>query len=120
MFLKPPDFCLNFPIHYRTRVSKSTVSSPATGLLAWVNHWKNRRLKGPYPFLLLDALVIRVRKDDSVVPVAALIATGISEDGQREILGLTLCQEEKSLSDFQDFVCPLFSIRKLPDFPYLS
>jgi len=78
--------------------SKSTVSSLATGLSARVNHWRNRRLKGPYPFLLLDALVIQVRKDDSVVPVAALIATGISEDGQREILGLALGDSENEAS----------------------
>jgi len=78
--------------------SKSTVSSLATGLSARVNHWRNRRLKGPYPFLLLDALVIQVRKDDSVVPVAALIATGVSEEGQREILGLTLGDSENEAS----------------------
>ena len=78
--------------------SKSTVSSLATGLSARVNHWRNRRLKGPYPFLLLDALVIHVRKDDSVVPVAALIATGVSEEGQREILGLTLGDSENDAS----------------------
>ena len=78
--------------------SKSTVSSLATGLSARVNHWRNRRLNGPYPFLLLDALVIHVRKDESVVPVAALIATGISEDGQREILGLTLGDSENEAS----------------------
>jgi len=78
--------------------SKSTVSSLATGLSARVNHWRNRRLNGPYPFLLLDALVIHVRKDESVVPVAAWIATGISEDGQREILGLTLGDSENEAS----------------------
>ena len=78
--------------------SKSTVSSLATGLSARVNHWRNRRLNGPYPFLLLDALVIHVRKDESVVPVAALIATGISEDGHREILGLTLGDSENEAS----------------------
>jgi len=74
------------------------VSSLATGLSARVNHWRNRRLKDPYPFLLLDALVIHVRKDDSVVPAAALIATGTSEDGQREILGLTLGDSENEAS----------------------
>ena len=78
--------------------SKSTVSSLATGLSARVNHWRNRHLNGPYPFLLLDALVIHVRKDESVMPVAALIATGISEDGQREILGLTLGDSENEAS----------------------
>jgi len=33
-----------------------------------------------------------------VVPVAAWIATGISEDGQREILGLTLVDSENEAS----------------------
>ena len=81
-----------------TQFSKFTVSTLATGLSARVNHWRTRRLKGPYPFLLLDAMVIHVRKDDSVVPVAALIATGLSEDGQREILGLTLGDSENEAS----------------------
>ncbi len=78
--------------------SKSTVSSLTTGLSARVHHWRNRRLKVPYPFLLLDALVIQVRKEDSVVPVAALIATGVSEEGQREILGLPLGDSENEAS----------------------
>ena len=81
-----------------TQFSKSTVSSLTTGLSARVHHWRTRRLKGPYPFLLLDALVIHVKKDDSVVPVAALIATGVSEKGQREILGLTLGDSENEAS----------------------
>ena len=81
-----------------TQFSKSTVSSLTTGLSARVHHWRTRRLKGPHPFLLLDALVIHVRKDDSVVPVASLIATGVSEKGQREILGLTLGDSENEAS----------------------
>lgn len=43
-----------------TRFSKSTVRFLAAGLTARVNHWRNRRLKGPYPFLLLDARVIQL------------------------------------------------------------
>ena len=81
-----------------TQFSKSTVSSLTTGLSARVHHWRTCRLKGPYPFLLLDALVIQVRKDDSVVPVTALIATGVSEEGQLEILGLTLGDSENEAS----------------------
>lgn len=81
-----------------TRFSKSTVSQLATGLDARVHAWKDRRLKGPYPVVLIDALVIRVRKDESVVPVAALIATGISREGQREILGLMLGDSENEAS----------------------
>ena len=81
-----------------TRFSKSTVSQLSTGLSARVRAWKNRELSGPYPFVLIDALVIRVRSDESVAPMAALIATGITSEGQREILGLTLGDSENEAS----------------------
>ena len=45
-----------------TRFSTSTVSQLSTGLSARVQAWKNRKLSGPKPFVLLDALVIRVRE----------------------------------------------------------
>jgi len=48
--------------------------------------------------VLIDALVIWVRKDESVVPVAVLIATGITSEGQREILGLMLVDSENEAS----------------------
>jgi len=48
---------------------------------------RTSRKIGPSPFLPPDALVILVRKDGSVVPAAALTATGVSEDGQRELPG---------------------------------
>ncbi len=63
-----------------TRFSKSTVSQLSTGLSARVQAWKNRKLSSPYPFVLIDALVIRVRKNESVSPMAALIATGITAE----------------------------------------
>ncbi len=44
---------------------------------------------GLLPFPSDGRAGIRVRKEDSVVPVAALIVTGITEEGQREKLGLT-------------------------------
>ena len=81
-----------------TRFSKSTVSQLSTGLSARVQAWKNRKLSSPYPFVLIDALVIRVRKNESVSPMAALIATGITAEGQREILGLTLGDSENEAS----------------------
>jgi len=39
---------------------------------------------------------------------------GRSDDN---LFALLLCQEEKSLSSFQDFICPLFSERRCPGFP---
>ena len=47
-----------------------------------------------FPFLIVDALVIKVRTDNRVVPVSILVASGINRDGHREILALMLGNSE--------------------------
>jgi len=42
----------------------------------------------PFTFVAADALVVKVREGGRVVPVHALVATGVNADGHREILGL--------------------------------
>lgn len=77
------------------RFSKSTVSRLCTHLEARVRAWNDRRLDGrAFPFLIVDALVIKVRTDDRVVPMSALIASGVNGDGNREILGMMLGNSE--------------------------
>ena len=75
--------------------SKSTVSRLCTNLDARVQSWNGRRLDDQaYPFLIVDALVIKVRTDDRVVPMSALVVSGINSEGYREILGLMLGDSE--------------------------
>jgi len=75
--------------------SKSTVSRLCTNLDARVQAWNERRLdEREFPFLIVDALLIKVRTDDRVVPMSALVASGINSDGYREILGLMLGNSE--------------------------
>lgn len=75
--------------------SKSTVSRLCTNLDARVQSWNSRRLDGQtFPFLIVDALVIKVRTDDRVVTMSALVASGINNEGYREILGLMLGDSE--------------------------
>jgi transposase-like protein len=76
-----------------TEFSRSTVSELCKNLDGVVGQWKNREL-GEYPFLMVDAMVIRVRKGGQVRLSSALIATGISREGYREILGLALGDSE--------------------------
>lgn len=47
-----------------------------------------------YPFLVLDALYIKVREGGRVLSYGVLIGTGVRDDGRREILGLQLNQTE--------------------------
>jgi len=86
-----------------TEFSKSTVSSLCKGLDDIVKEWNDRDLGSQeYPFLLVDALVIRVRKGGRVRLLSVLIATGINREGYREILGLMLgdSESEATWSEF--------------------
>ena len=89
-----------------TSLSKSTVSELCGRLDPVVKGWNERDLSGSrYPFLLVDALVIRVREDGRVRPISAMIATGVNEQGYREILGLMLGDSESEASWGAFFGC---------------
>lgn len=83
-------------------MSKSEVSRMAASLDAQVAAFRNRRLDKPYPYLWLDALYIKVREDSKVLSKAVLIATGVSESGEREIVGVNVAsgEMEPCWSDF--------------------
>lgn len=79
--------------------SKSTVSQLCLELDLRVETWNERPLNDTrYPLVIVDALVIKVRKDKAVRPISALTAIGISESGHREILGLSLGDSENEAS----------------------
>ena len=83
--------------------AKSTVSELSQALDPVVEAWNERELsQRRYPFVLVDALVVKVRENSRVRSCSALIATGINEEGYREILGLQLgdSESERSWMDF--------------------
>jgi transposase-like protein len=60
-----------------------------------VTGWNERDLSGNrYPFVLVDALVVKVREVGRVRAVSALVATGVNEQGYREVLGLPVGDSE--------------------------
>jgi transposase-like protein len=79
-----------------TGLSKSQVSVMAAELDEHVEQFRTRPLAdaGPFTFVAADALVIKVREGGRVVPVHALVATGVNADGHREILGLQVTTAE--------------------------
>jgi putative transposase len=79
-----------------TSLSKSQVSEMAKDLDAHVEEFRTRRLEdaGPFTFVAADALVLKVREGGRVVPVHALVATGVNADGHREILGIQVTTSE--------------------------
>jgi putative transposase len=79
-----------------TGLSKSQVSDMAAELDGHVEQFRTRSLAeaGPFTFVAADALVVKVREGGRVVPVHALVATGVNADGHREILGLQVTSAE--------------------------
>jgi len=92
-----------------TGLSKSQVSEMAADLDAHVEEFRTRSLAeaGQFTFVVADALVVKVREGGRVVPVHALVATGVNADGHREILGLLIASSEDGagwLGLFRDLV----------------
>jgi putative transposase len=76
-------------------LKRSQVSEMATHLDGQVRAFRERPLDaGPYTFIWVDALTVKVREDGRVVNVHALVATGVNADGHREILGLDVASAE--------------------------
>ena len=59
-----------------------------------VEDFRSRPLEGSYPFLWLDATVVKSREGGRVVNVAVVVAIGVHEEGHREILGLEVVTSE--------------------------
>jgi transposase-like protein len=70
-----------------TEFSKSTVSELCKRLDPMVKEWNERPLTEAYPFVMVDAMVLKVRKGGQVRPQSALIAIGVNMRGYREVLG---------------------------------
>lgn len=68
-------------------LSKSEVSRICAELDRPMERFRNRPLAGEYPSVWLDAKAVKVRQDGGVVHMAAVIAVGVRETGEREVLG---------------------------------
>lgn len=76
-------------------LSKSQVSDMAKELDAMVEDFRTRPLdSGPYYYLSCDALTMKVREGGRVVKTSVLVATGVNNDGYRELLGMQVATSE--------------------------
>lgn len=75
-------------------VSATTVSRTMAELDDQLEAFRTRRLEREYPFVLIDARYEKVRVAGRVRSQAVLIAAGINEEGQREILSYALGDSE--------------------------
>ena len=77
-------------------VSSSQVSRAVQELDPILAQWRNRPL-GVFPYVFLDARYEKVRVNGAVVSSAVLVATGVSEDGHRCVLGTSVAISEQEV-----------------------
>lgn len=76
-------------------LSASTVSCVASELDEKLSEFRNRRLDAhTWPYLMVDATYVKVRKKGRVVDQAVLVVAGVNDDGRREILTWRLADVE--------------------------
>jgi putative transposase len=75
-------------------ISASEVSRIAKKLDEEVQRFLNRPIEEPIPFLYIDASYFKVRTDGRYVNKALLVASGIRQDGYREILNAAVADSE--------------------------
>jgi transposase-like protein len=80
-------------------ISRSSVSRICAGLDEVVTAFRTRRLDHTrFPYVYLDATYLNVRDASSqVVSMAVVVATGITADGGREVLGLDVGDSEEEV-----------------------
>ena len=77
------------------RMSKSQVSRLAASLDELVEDFRSRPLEdGPYPYLMLDALVVKCREGGRTVNACVVHAVAVNRQGYRESLGLDVVTSE--------------------------
>jgi transposase-like protein len=88
-------------------VTSSQVSRAMQALDAELSAWRDRALDGvEIPYLLLDARYEKVRVGGVVVPCALLVAVGITPDGRRTVLGVSVSLSEAEVH-WRDFLASL-------------
>lgn len=69
------------------KVSPGTISELNKKVYVQIEEWRNRPLQCSYPYVHLDGIYLKRNWGGSIENVAVLVALGINEDGNREIIG---------------------------------
>lgn len=79
---------------YDADVSPTLVSKVTDAVMEQVTEWQNRPLDAVYPIVYLDCIILKVRQDSRVINKSVFLALGINIEGQKELLGMWLAENE--------------------------
>lgn len=86
-----------------TKVSAGTVSNLNKKVYGHIETWRNRPLKGNYPYVYVDGIYLKRNWGGEYENVAVLIAMAVNEDGYREVIGAAEGMKE-DLTSWQEFL----------------
>ena len=72
---------------YGITVSASTISTITDKVRGLVEAWQTRPLAAIYPFVYLDAIHLKIRREGKVSNTAVYVVLAVDLDGHRDILG---------------------------------
>ena len=79
---------------YGAEVSATLISKVTDAVIDQVIEWQSRPLDAVYPIVYLDCIVVKIRQDKQVLNKAIYLALGVTMEGQKELLGLWLSENE--------------------------
>lgn len=81
---------------YGLECSDSTISRITDKILPLVREWQSRPLEEIYAVVFMDAIHFHVRSEGQIVKKAVYIAIGINMDGNKEVLGMWIGENESA------------------------
>ena len=81
---------------YGFEVSEALVTDVTNKILPEIESWQKRPLCAVYPIVYIDAIVFNVRDNGIIRKQAAYVILGISEEGHKEVLSITIGESESA------------------------
>jgi hypothetical protein len=88
------EIAATFKEMYDADMSPTLISKVTDVVKGQVTEWQNRPLDALYPIVYLDCIVVKVGHGGSVINKAVFLALGINAEGQKELLGMWLAENE--------------------------
>lgn len=81
---------------YGIEVSPTMISNVTNKLVPLIKEWQNRPLQSVYAVVFLDAIHFKVKQEGHIVNKAAYMVIGIDLDGNKDVLGMWIGENESS------------------------
>jgi putative transposase len=81
---------------YGLEISETTISNITQKIIAVAKEWQQRPLEPVYFAVWMDGIIIKIRNDGKVVNKCVFIVIGLTNEGQKEVLGFWIDKNESA------------------------